>query len=254
MENQPREPIKVSVKSQSKRTLCYIVGLSVICLGAFDHACHRKTDIVSRTVIAGSVNGAAFHGNITATINIGHGGHSSCTFDSLPPTFTPGTIGTHAWTSHHTGVGLDTHDDVVSLYEITGGNYRVHRVLTYPEFPKSEVVFDTEVSAVHRNEWSTKIAISGTYDGPTDVIAVKDYQLEWTTDGKTLFEKGSATLMLSSGRSIRSVWSSSITPDKPNFERFAHGGEIASVSFSPFKIDGNHMSYEWQGSVTIAKR
>jgi hypothetical protein len=135
----------------------------------------------------------------------------------------------------------------MSLYELTDGNYRVHRTLSYPEFPKSQIVFDTEVRAVSNTEWSTNIAISGTYDGPTDVVSVKDYQLEWTTDGKTLSESGSATLVLSSGRSIRSVWSSSFVPDKPNFERFPKGGEIVNVTFSPFKIDGNNMSYEWQG-------
>lgn len=97
--------------------------------------------------------------------------------------------------------------------------------------------------------------ISGTYDGPTDVVAVKEYQLDWSTDGKTLFEKGSATLVLSSGRSVRSIWSSSIVPDKPNFERFAKGGETANVTFSPFKIDGNQMSYDWLGTVgATAKR
>jgi len=142
----------------------------------------------------------------------------------------------------------------MSLYELTGGNYRVHRTVSYPEFPKSEVVFETEVRAVRDAEWSTKITISGTYDGPTDVVSVKDYQLEWTTDGKTLFEKGSATLVLSSGRSIRSVWSSSIVPDAGRFERFPSGGEIVNVTFSPFKIDGNQMSYEWQGEAQARHR
>ncbi len=141
-----------------------------------------------------------------------------------------------------------------TLRELTGGNYRVHRKLSYPEFPNSEVVFDTEVTALRDSEWSTKITISGTYDGPTDVVSVRDYQLEWTTDGKTLFEKGSATLVLSSGRSIRSIWSSSIVPDKPRFERFPSGGETVNVTFSPFKIDGNQMSYEWHGAVRATAR
>jgi len=143
---------------------------------------------------------------------------------------------------------------VVTLYEVTGGDYRVHRTVSYPEFPNSQVVFDTEVTAVRNTEWSTKITISGKYDGPTDVVSVKDYLLEWTTDGKTLFEKGSATLVSSSGRSFRSVWTSSIVPDKPHFERFPSRGETVNVTFSPFKIDGNKISYSWQGTVAAAER
>lgn len=115
------------------------------------------------------------------------------------------------------------------------------------------MVFDTEVTAVGR-EWSTKIAISGMYDGPTDVVAVKDYQVEWTTDGKTLFEKGTSTLVLSSGGSVRSLWSSAIVPNEPRFAEFPPGGETINVTVSPFKIDGSKMSYEWEGTVRATER
>lgn len=130
---------------------------------------------------------------------------------------------------------------------MTGGNYHVHRELSYPEFPKSKVVFETDVKSVSDKEWSTNISISGTYDGPTDVVSVKDYRLEWTTDGRALSEKGSATLVLSSGRTIRSLWSSTYTPERPQFDRFPREGEIVDVTFTPFQINGNQMSYDWHG-------
>lgn len=110
------------------------------------------------------------------------------------------------------------------------------------------------MTAVSEKEWSTKIAVSGTYDGPTDVVGVSEYQLTWTTDGKTLFEKGSAMLQLSSGRSIRSTWSSSIVPNTPHFDKFPAGGETASVTFSSIKIEGNNMSYDWKGTVSRTAR
>lgn len=135
------------------------------------------------------------------------------------------------------------------MYDITHGNYHVNRTVSFPDFPKSRIIFDTEVKAVGAAEWSTKIIVSGTYDGPTDVVGVKDYQIKWTTDGKTLFEKGSVTLQLSSGHFVNSIWSSSITPAKPNFRGFPRAGETVDVTFSPFRIDGNKMSYEWQGTV-----
>ena len=72
------------------------VMVSLVGVVAILPACRRKIDIVSRTVTMGSVNGAPFQGSINATINVGRGGTSTCTFDQLPPNFTPGTLGTHA--------------------------------------------------------------------------------------------------------------------------------------------------------------
>ncbi|MBI3269773.1 MAG: hypothetical protein HYZ53_12175 [Planctomycetes bacterium] len=135
-----------------------------------------------------------------------------------------------------------------NLYDLTGGNYHVHRVLTYPECPNSKLEFDAEVRAVNAGEWSTLLNVTGTYDGPTDIVSAKDYQLTWTTDGKTLIEKGSATLGRSSGGSIRSEWSSTFTSPGRSF-RLPRSGESVRVSVAPFKIAGNSMSYEWEGTV-----
>jgi hypothetical protein len=52
-------------------------------------------EIVSLTEISGAVNGRAVAGRISATINTGRGGRSTCQFSSLPDRFTPGTFGTH---------------------------------------------------------------------------------------------------------------------------------------------------------------
>jgi hypothetical protein len=138
----------------------------------------------------------------------------------------------------------------LNLYDLTGGNYRVLRTLTFPDFPQSKVVFETRVRAL-TSEWSTQIRVTGTYDAPRDVRSVRDYTASWTTDGKTIIEHGSATLLLASGDSVRSVWLSSITPDNPNFSQFPREGETIKVSFSPFAITGNKMSYDWHGTVGV---
>jgi hypothetical protein len=61
-----------------------------------DHQQRRSIDIVSRSVITGVVNDAAFKGRVTAIISTGRGGYSVCEFEQLPVQFTPGTIGTHS--------------------------------------------------------------------------------------------------------------------------------------------------------------
>lgn len=137
----------------------------------------------------------------------------------------------------------------MNLYDLTQGNYHVRRTLSYPEYPKSQIDFDTEVTAINEKEWSTTIAISGTYDGPTDFVAVKDYEVAWTTDGKTVSEKGRATLVRASGGSVRSEWTSSIVPKRVLLDKFPRGGETLNVTFSPLKVSGNKMSYDWEGTV-----
>jgi hypothetical protein len=114
-------------------------------------------------------------------------------------------------------------------------------------------MYESEVIAVGA-EWTTDITISGTYNGPTDVVAVEEYEVEWTSDGETLFEEGAATLVLASGGSLRSLWSSSISPTNPRFAGFPPGGETINVEVSPFEIDGNEMTYEWTGTVRASAR
>ncbi len=128
----------------------------------------------------------------------------------------------------------------------------MRRTVSYPDYPKSQLVFDVDVRAVSASEWFTDLIVSGAYDGPTDIVSARDYQVTWIIEGKTLSEKGSATLGLSSGGSVRSTWSSSIVPAREDFVKFPSAAEIVRVSISPFRIDGNRMSYEWKG--TVGKR
>ena len=135
-----------------------------------------------------------------------------------------------------------------NLYDLTKGNYHVLRTISYPEYPDSQLVMEAKVTADSDSEWVTHMTINGTYKGPTDFVSKKNYQLIWTTDGKSLLESGSATLVSSSGQSVRCVWSSTIASEA-DFDKFPTAGEVIDISISPFKIDKNTMSYEWEGKV-----
>lgn len=111
-------------------------------------------------------------------------------------------------------------------------------------------MFEADVTALSASEWSTDLTITGTYDGPTDIVSVKDYEIQWTASGKTLVEKGRATLVSSSGGSVRSEWSSSIVAKEQALRGFPATGEVVRVSISPFKLEGNRMSYTWEGTVS----
>lgn len=143
----------------------------------------------------------------------------------------------------------------MNLSDLTGGDYRVIRALSYPDHPDSLVVFDVLVTARTDAEWVTEIAVNGRYTGPTDVLASEDYRLTWTPDGGRVLEWGSASLACASGGRIRQVWSSIISPAGPARERTGWrravpaGGQVISATISPFEIDGARMRYEWKGTV-----
>jgi hypothetical protein len=70
--------------------------LAVVACAAKDVVRLGDRDIVSRTRVKGTVNGAAVAGTITSTISTGRGGTSSCEYTQLPGGFNPGTLNTHA--------------------------------------------------------------------------------------------------------------------------------------------------------------
>lgn len=140
----------------------------------------------------------------------------------------------------------------MNLYDVTRGDYHVSRTFTYPDFPNSKIVFDTDVTAPG-TEWSTQIRLTGSYDAPTEVVGVNDYNAAWTTDGKQLFEEGTATLRLANGNPLGARWSGVITPKTPHFDGFPRTGESIHVDFSSFTISGNTLTYDWHGTVTTGQ-
>jgi|GEM_PF-3324266 hypothetical protein len=137
----------------------------------------------------------------------------------------------------------------MNLFDLTHGNYTIARTISYPDYPASKVTTNAQVKANSESEWETNISINGTYNGPTDVTSVRDYQATWTTDGKNIREAGSATLVLKSGGSVRQVWESTITLPQEGLTKFPRAGERIDVTVTPFQIEGNKMSYTWEGTV-----
>jgi hypothetical protein len=121
--------------------------------------------------------------------------------------------------------------------------------VTYPDLPNSRFVFDTTVQATGPRKWSTEIHVTGEYDGPTEIVSVRDYQVRWRTDGKSLIERGRAVLQTATGQAVRTEWQSVFVPKRAAFDAFPKAGEVANVEYSPFHLNGNTMSYEWHGTV-----
>jgi hypothetical protein len=145
---------------------------------------------------------------------------------------------------------------VLNLFDVTRGNYRVARAISYPTLPNSRVVLDVKVKALSASEWVTEIHVAGTYDGPNDIVANEDYELAWRADETRLLEQGRVTLLRASGQSLEQAWTSIITPEgRPDrlsatFRKFPKDGELVTASVSPFKLKKGAMSYTWDGVVS----
>jgi hypothetical protein len=126
-------------------------------------------------------------------------------------------------------------------------------MIAFPDYPDSQLIMEATVVAKDESQWDTLMTINGTYKGPTDVVAKKNYRLIWTVDGNRILEWGSATLESSSGQSVRCECSSTIS-SKTHFEGFPAAGEVVDISISPFEIDNNSMSYQWEGTVQKRKK
>lgn len=72
-----------------------LLVLGIIACAQHELQVRPDVDVVSGTEITGSVNQSPVEGTISATFNTGRGGTSTCRFPQLPPTFNPGTFGTH---------------------------------------------------------------------------------------------------------------------------------------------------------------
>jgi hypothetical protein len=79
------------------------VGVLLVLVLGIATACATKDvirladrDIVSRMRVKGTVNGAAVAATVSASLNTGRGGSSTCEYAQLPSGFNPGTLNTHA--------------------------------------------------------------------------------------------------------------------------------------------------------------
>lgn len=69
-----------------------IAGLAVGFVACRTYRGTPSVDIVSKSMVNGTVNGLPLKATVSANFNTIRGGHSSCTFSQLPTAFTPGTL------------------------------------------------------------------------------------------------------------------------------------------------------------------
>lgn len=73
-----------------------VLVASLIGGGSIVSGCAKHLEILSRTEIRGTINDSPLQVQVASTIDVDHGGHSSCDYLRTPTGFNPGTLATLA--------------------------------------------------------------------------------------------------------------------------------------------------------------
>lgn len=93
-------------------------------------------------------------------------------------------------------------DGAANLFDLSGGNYTVDRVFSWPSLPGSGVTASGQVSTVG-DQMLFDCQMNGTYAGPTDLVSVSSYSVVWEQfDATTVHEKGIGEILRADGTSL----------------------------------------------------
>ncbi len=204
--------------------------------------------------IDGAINGTEFSAVASGFLDTSGGkmNHFELSFiDKLPDNFNP-IVASNCWNSSYHPVAmlpLNDNKGATNLFPLINGEYITSRTVKYPtlgienflEFKSNVFVKDGVIS-------TTSSTVSGTYNGPLDVIGVVDYNQVWKqgTDGKSVEIDITANLKRVSGELIPVK----ITTRYSGFDSKRMLNEQKSKHiYGNEKWDGRIMSFDWVGVI-----
>lgn len=166
----------------------------------------------------GNINGVSLNGSSTGMFdNQGTGINTiSVDFSSIPNnTFHPFSLASSIITIICWSAAETICPDTLNLFDLTGGNYDINRTFTWSTLP-GDIITATGSASTTGSDLAYSMALSGSYSGPTDLVGVSGYKVNWTPDGTNLIEVGNALIETSGGSAftvdIETVYSGLTTP------------------------------------------
>ena len=170
------------------------------------------------------------------------------TFQSIPISLHPFVLGL-SWNTSRCLMAvepvLQPLCNALNLFDLSDGNYIASRSVSWPSLPGDAIQVLTEEST-SGNVMTYTAEVTGTYNGPTDIVGVSDYSFLMTQLEATTIEFVSiASLLRANGESFyveMDTIYSGLSRQMPTQQR----GELrfANLSFS-----NNVLSFDWQGDV-----
>lgn len=175
----------------------FIVASAVLC------ASGAQAQLVNFTnTFDGSVNGMPVAASGSGQVDIDANGQSnaSVSFSLVPGSFNPLTV---SLISNLCSNAFRDDGDPDNLWALGGGNYQTSRVFQWIGVPNSMMTIDSTVTELE-GALTSSSTISGTYNGPNDIIGIQDYSISWLPSSAPgeFFEAGTVVLERSTGDTL----------------------------------------------------
>jgi hypothetical protein len=165
----------------------------------------RCASIVVTGTYSGDINGTPLAASVSGGFDTTGVGPNNLTvnFSSIPnDTFTPLALGSSVITLVCWSAAEPIGPDTLNLFGLSGGNYGISRTFSWPTLSGSTLTATGAASTVGSN-LSFIANLSGTYNGPTDIVGVTGYTVHWTQGAAgTVDEQATATLLRSNGAAL----------------------------------------------------
>ena len=194
----------------------------------------------------GQVNGDTISGSGGGEIDIDQMGRSNASilFSDLPAGFNPLSA---SLISNLCANAFRADGGSENLWDLGNGNYSVERTFQWIGLPQSLVTVNSTVT----NDGSlvnSDSVISGTYDGPTDIIGIDSYSVTWLPSSAPgeFFEAGTVVLNRASGDTLIMQFASIFSGFSSGLSQPQTGIGVFNTTF-----DGSTLSLEWDGEFDV---
>ncbi|MCA9272602.1 MAG: hypothetical protein KDA31_06105 [Phycisphaerales bacterium] len=201
-----------------------------------------------QTNFTGTVNGGAVEATGTGVLDLNQTGMSQARIDfgSIPSTFDPLSA---SLISNLCSNAFRDPGSPDNLYVLGGGNYSTSRTFQWIGLPGSILQIDSTVTNSGGGaDWISNSVISGTYNGPTDIVGIRDYSITWlpsSTPGE-FFEAGTMVLERATGDTLILQFASIFSGLANDLSEPQFGTGAFNTSF-----DGTTLLLEWDGEFYV---
>ena len=231
--------------SSSSKRFSTGVALVVTVLLLVGHSAWATT-IVSIN-LSGIINGAPVTATGSGTIDMGTSVSSLHVDWAKSQAVPPLTLATAAWGVSAGCAGV-TQGAALNLQKLTGGNYTLTRHITWPSVPGSAIDVVGSVSTTG-NQMAITGTVSGSYNGPTDVVDMTNWTQNWTRSGNgtAIDYTASAVAHRADGGTFLVQYSGIYGAGGP----LLPGPEVLSVNLMSFSSTATTEDFTWSNTVSM---
>ncbi len=200
------------------------------------------------TNFTGTVNGGAVEATGTGSLDLDSAGMSNASirFDLRPNSFDPLSV---SLISNLCANAFRDPGSPDNLNALAGGNYSTARTFQWIGLPGSVIQVNSTVSnAGGGADWVSNSVISGSYNGPTDIVGIRDYSITWLPSSSPgeFFEAGTVVLERATGDTLIMQFASIFSGLANSLQEPQFGVGTFNTSF-----DGTTLTLGWDGEFFV---